>query len=55
MPFENSPIAGSMPYRETDRRRTNWIPFLSTAIIIALLGTIITLKITFRKKMQHIQ
>ena len=40
MPFENSPIAGSMPYRETDRRRTNWIPFLSTAIIIALLGTL---------------
>jgi hypothetical protein len=40
MAFDNSPTAGSMPYRETDRRRTNWIPLLSTGLIIALMGTL---------------
>ncbi len=40
MPFDNSPTAGSVPYQETHQRRTNWIPLLSTTIIIALLGTL---------------
>jgi len=40
MSFDNSPTAGSIPYRETHQKRTNWIPLLSTAIIIALMGTL---------------